>query len=280
MHEPGELTEDGHAERLAGRLALVTGAAGNIGRASAVDLARHGARLVLSDRPGAASGLAETQRLCASANPAVEHVIAPFDVTDAAAVSTALGEVASTAGAPTLVLNNAGYQGDFGSVIDYDLADLETVLRVNVAGVFHVLQASAQLLRAAGSGGAIVNTASMAGVSGPPNMPAYAASKAAVIGLTKSAAKDLAPLGIRVNAISPAFIGPGDMWDNQVARQAAVKSQYFADTEAEVAAQMIASIPLRRYGSLEEVASVARFLLSDDASYLTGVNVEISGGAA
>ncbi len=151
---------------------------------------------------------------------------------------------------------------------------------MNVVGVFHVLQSSAQLLRVAGSAGAIVNTASMAGVSGAPNMPAYSASKAAVIGMTKSAAKDLAPFGIRVNAISPAFIGPGDMWDNQVAQQAAVKSQYFADTDTEVAAQMIGSVPLRRYGSLEEVASAARFLLSDDASYITGVNLEISGGAA
>ena len=78
-----------------------------------------------------------------------------------------------------------------------------------------------------GRGGSIVNLASMAGVSGAPNMPAYSASKAAVIGLTKAAAEDLAPAGIRVNAVSPAFIGPGRMWDVQVAQQAAVASQYY-----------------------------------------------------
>jgi NAD(P)-dependent dehydrogenase (short-subunit alcohol dehydrogenase family) len=120
----------------------------------------------------------------------------------------------------------------------------------------------------------------MAGVSGAPNMPAYSASKAAVVGLTKSAAKDLAPAGIRVNAVSPAFIGPGRMWERQVELQAAVGSQYYATDPADVAAQMIAMVPLRRYGSLDEVARVVAFLLSDEASYVTGVNIEIAGGSS
>ena len=111
-------------------------------------------------------------------------------------------------------------------------------------------------------------------------MAAYSASKAAVIGLTKAAAKDLAPAGIRVNAVSPAFIGPGRMWDTQVAQQAAVGSQYFASTPDEVAAQMIGMVPLRRYGSTDEVARVVTFLLSEEASYVTGVNLEVSGGSA
>lgn len=110
-------------------------------------------------------------------------------------------------------------------------------------------------------------------------MAAYSASKAAVIGLTLSAAKDLAPLGIRVNTISPAFIGPGAMWDRQVELQASTPSPYFPDDPAEVARQMIGMVPLRRYGSVEEVAAVAAFLLSDDASYVTGTNTEISGGS-
>ena len=132
----------------------------------------------------------------------------------------------------------------------------------------------------AGEGGAIVCTASMAGVTGAPNMPVYSATKAAVIGLVKSAAKDLAPFGVRVNAISPAFIGPGRMWDSQVAKQAAAGSQYYPDDPDAVARQMIGSIPLRRYGSVDEVARVVGFLLSDDASYVTGSNIEIGGGAA
>jgi NAD(P)-dependent dehydrogenase (short-subunit alcohol dehydrogenase family) len=95
----------------------------------------------------------------------------------------------------------------------------------------------------------------------------------------KSAARDLAPHRIRVNAVSPGFIGPGVMWENQVARQAAAASQYFDDDAATVATQMIESIPLRRYGSPAEVANTICFLVGDRASYLTGINIEISGGA-
>jgi 2-dehydro-3-deoxy-L-rhamnonate dehydrogenase (NAD+) len=176
------------------------------------------------------------------------------------------------------LVNNAGYQGLFVPVDRYPLADARRVVEVNVLGVMTILSAVARAMAAAGTGGAIVNVASMAGVSGAPNMPAYAASKAAVIGLTKAAAMDLAPSRIRVNAVSPAFIGPGRMWDTQVARQAEAGSQYYASDPGEVAAQMIGMVPMRRYGSTDEVATVVAFLLSDDASYLTGVNVEVSGG--
>jgi NAD(P)-dependent dehydrogenase (short-subunit alcohol dehydrogenase family) len=131
---------------------------------------------------------------------------------------------------------------------------------------------------AAGVPGAIVNAASMAALGGPPNMVAYATSKAAVLGLTRTAATDLAPHGIRVNAVSPAFIGPGTMWDRQVELQAATPSPYYSDDAGTVAREMIAQVPLRRYGSVDEVASVVHFLLSDDASYLTGINIEIAGG--
>jgi NAD(P)-dependent dehydrogenase (short-subunit alcohol dehydrogenase family) len=110
-------------------------------------------------------------------------------------------------------------------------------------------------------------------------MPAYAASKAAVIGLTKSASRDLAPHGIRVNAVSPAFIGPGAMWDNQIAEQAAAESQYYATEPEDVARQMIDAVPLRRYGSPAELADVICYLAGDRSSYLTGINIEVAGGA-
>jgi NAD(P)-dependent dehydrogenase (short-subunit alcohol dehydrogenase family) len=185
----------------------------------------------------------------------------------------------ATFGTPAALFNNAGYQGRFLAVPDYPVDDARKVLEVNVIGVLQVMQHVARVMIAAGRGGVIVNTASMAGVGGAPNMVAYSASKAAVIALTKSAAKDLAPHGIRVNAISPAFVGPGKMWDNQVAQQAAAGSQYYSDDPVEVAAQMIALVPLRRFGSTAEVASVVSFLMSPDASYLTAQNLEISGGS-
>jgi NAD(P)-dependent dehydrogenase (short-subunit alcohol dehydrogenase family) len=234
---------------------LVTGAAGDIGRAIATELAAAGHRLVLADI-------------------ADDGVTIRLDVTDADAVEAAIAEVGPLHG----VVNNAGYQGVFAPTATYPLDDVRRVLEVNVLGSMTVLAAAARTMIAAGDGGAIVNVASMAGVSGAPNMPAYSASKAAVIGLTKAAAKDLAPHGIRVNAVSPGFIGPGRMWDAQVDAQAAAGSQYYASEPETVARQMVELVPLRRYGSPAEVASVVSFLLSPASSYLTGVNIEISGG--
>ncbi len=244
---------------------LVTGAAGDIGAAIAEELTRRGRTLALADHPDAAPRLEE---LCRRLD--AKRVM--FDITDEAAVAAAVDSLGSLGG----LVNNAGYQGVFTSIDRYPLDDARRVLEVNVLGLMTVLSVTVQAM----DGGSIVNIASMAGVSGAPNMPAYSASKAAVIGLTKAAAKDLAPRGIRVNAVSPAFVGPGRMWETQVARQAEAGSQYYATEPDAVAAQMIGMVPLRRYGSPREVASVVAFLLSDDASYVTGVNVEVSGGSA
>jgi NAD(P)-dependent dehydrogenase (short-subunit alcohol dehydrogenase family) len=151
-------------------------------------------------------------------------------------------------------------------------------MRINATGIFVVLREAARRLRAAGVGGVIVNSASMAGVEGAANMPAYSASKGAVMSLTRAASKDLAPLGIRVNAISPAFIGPGRMWDRQVTLQAQAGSQYYSTDPAEVEREMIGAVPMRRMGSLDEVAATVVWLLSDESSYLTGQNLVVSGG--
>ena len=253
---------------------LVTGAAGDIGRAIAETLARRGEGLALADHPDAHAPLSETADACRALGADVRAVT--FDVTDEAGVTAAVDGLGRLDG----LVNNAGYQGVFAPLPDYPLDDARRVVEVNVLGVMNVLAAAARTMIAGQSGGAVVNIASMAGVSGAPNMPAYSASKAAVIGLTKSAAKDLAPAGIRVNAVSPAFIGPGRMWETQVARQAAAGSQYYATDPEEVAAQMIEMVPLRRYGSVREVATVVAFLLSDDASYVNGVNLEVSGGSS
>jgi NAD(P)-dependent dehydrogenase (short-subunit alcohol dehydrogenase family) len=260
------------------RVALVTGAAGDIGRATACRLAALRWSMALVDHPSARDGLDETRRRCEALG--AQAWIDTFDVTDADGVERSVQACRDAIGVPAGVFNNAGYQGTFERVDRYPHADAQRVFDINVMGAYTVLSAASAAIVDAGVNGAIVSTASMAGVTGAPNMSAYSASKAAIIGLTKSAAKDLAPAGIRVNAVSPAFIGPGRMWDNQVAAQAAAPSPYFADEPSVVARQMIAMVPLGRYGSTDEVARVVAFLLSDDASYITGVNVEISGGSA
>ncbi len=259
-------------------VAFVTGAAGDIGRATAVVLAQRGWSIAATDHPAGAEALTQTVDACAAIGAPVWS--STFDVTDSDAVVDAVQRCQSEVGVPRGLFNNAGVQGSFQRVDQYPTRDARAIFDVNVFGVFNVLSAVSAAMVAAGQGGSVVCTASMAGVSGAPNMPAYAASKAAVIGLVKSAAKDLAPFGIRVNAVSPAFIGPGRMWDNQVEQQARAGSQYYASDPAATAEQMINSIPMRRFGSLDEVARVVAFLLSDEASYITATNTEIGGGAA
>jgi len=260
-----------------GAVALITGAAGDIGRATALVLAEHGWRLALTDHPRAADGLADTADRCSGRGADVWTQTA--DVVDGDAVGNLVRSCGDSFGTPSGLFANAGLQGQFERIDRYPVDELRLLLDVNVTGVFVVLSATAAAMVAHGNGGSAVLTASMAGVTGAPNMSAYSATKGAVIALAKSAAKDLAPAGIRVNAVSPGFIGPGQMWDRQVAAQAHTGSQYYATDPDVVAEQMRSLIPLRRCGTTEEVARVVAFLLSDAASYLTGINVEVAGGS-
>ena len=268
------MSSDATALPFAGHTVMITGAAGDIGRTTAVRLAKHGAKVVLAD---IAAGLDATAEQCLAANPDCAPVSVSFDVTDDAAVETMFAELTASGTLCDLLFNNAGYQGEFTNVLNYGVEDFRRVLDINVTGVFIVLKHFANTLTAAGRGGAVVNTASMAH-TGAPNMAAYSASKAAVKALTNTAARDLADRSIRVNSISPAFIGPGMMWDRQVALQAETPSQYYGDDPAEVERQMIGAVPLRRYGSLDEVAAAVQFLLSDESGYITAFDIEISGG--
>jgi NAD(P)-dependent dehydrogenase (short-subunit alcohol dehydrogenase family) len=258
-------------------VAVVTGAAGDIGRAIAVRLGADGYRVALCD-VAAVSDRLDAVAAAVRTTGGDDPWIATFDVTDDAAVGDAIDRLTDVVGAPTALANIAGIQGPFAPTPHQPMDQVRQVMDVNVVGLIGVLQAVTARMIDAGGGGAVVNAASMAGVSGGANMLAYSASKGAVIGLTKSAAQDLAPHGIRVNAISPGFIGPGAMWDRQVALQAETPSQYFGDDPETVATQMIEMVPLRRYGTLDEVASVAAFLLSDAAGFVNGANIEISGG--
>jgi len=266
------------ANSFGGRVAIVTGAGGDIGRSVARRLGSEGAALVLTDLAGAEAGLATTVEACVAAGSEQPRVV-HCDVTSVEQVTAMFEQLSAEGIVADVLFNNAGYQGHFTNTADYDIADFRRVLDINVTGVMIVLQQFAGALIAVGRGGVVVNSASMAH-GGAPNMAAYSASKAAVVALTSTAAKDLASNDIRVNCVSPAFIGPGAMWDRQVELQAETPSRYFSDDPVDVAEQMIGSVPMRRYGSLDEVAASVRFLLSDESSYITAFNLEVSGGAA
>jgi NAD(P)-dependent dehydrogenase (short-subunit alcohol dehydrogenase family) len=257
----------------AGKTILITGGAGDIGRATAQRFATDGAGVVILDLNEAK--MAEV----AHELEAYKIPVATFgcNVTDPDDVAQAFSGAVEQFGRIDYVFNNAGYQGVFAKTDEYPDEDFQKVIDINVVGVFHVLKAAAQHLRFEG-GGAIVNMASHAGVVGPPNMLAYSASKFAVIGITQTAAKDLAAYHIRVNAVSPALIGPGVMWTRQTELQAGVGSHYFDADPKMVEQQMINSVPMRRLGSLEEVANGVAFLMSEEASYITGFNLDLTGG--
>jgi NAD(P)-dependent dehydrogenase (short-subunit alcohol dehydrogenase family) len=261
-----------------GSTALVTGAAGDIGRAAAVRLVESGADVIITDLGRASEGLDRTRAACGEVADGGDTLVVAADVTDPTSVEACFGAAVERFAPPDLVFNNAGVQGELLPLQDYPIDDFPYVMNVNVFGIFNVLREAARRLRVAGVGGSIVNSASMAGVEGAANMPAYSASKGAVMSITRSASKDFAPLGIRVNAVSPAFIGEGLMWDRQVTRQAQAGTQYYSSDPAVVAEEMIGAVPIRRTGTLDEVAAAVMWLLSEESSYITGHNLVISGG--
>ncbi|MCF7914598.1 MAG: SDR family oxidoreductase [Spirochaetaceae bacterium] len=252
---------------------LITGGAGDIGFSVARRFSSAGAHIILTDLKE--DKLQERQQEIIDAGGSADIYIA--DVTDSSSIHSMVKAIELKGMKIDFLFNNAGYQGDFKKTFEYPEDDFRMVMEINLIGAFNVLKiVSAHMVRT--GGGAIVNTASMAGVDGPPNMIAYGASKFAVIGMTESAAKDLAPYNIRVNSIAPAFMGPGYMWDRQVEMQAKADSQYFDKDPEVVAQQMIDSVPMRRYGDLSEIPGTVSFLMGKDASYITGVNIPISGG--
>ena len=254
------------ARRFEGKVVLITGAAGGIGRAVATRFAAEGARLGLVDL--AADGLREALAAVEKAGGAGMTVKA--DVTRAVDVARYAAAVADHWGGVDCFFNNAGILGAVSPLVDYPEEMFDRVMAVNVKGVWLGLKSVAPLLRARG-GGVIVNTASIAGLRGSRNLVAYTASKHAVIGLTRTAALELAPSNIRVNAICPSPI-----------ETAMVKQLEEGANPANPAAfheRMAGTIPLRRYGNPEEVAGLVTFLCSADAGYLTGGSYTVDGGA-
>jgi NAD(P)-dependent dehydrogenase (short-subunit alcohol dehydrogenase family) len=265
--------------RFQGKTIVITGAGGNFGREGCLYFVQRGAKVAAMDKN--ASTLEETVQFVKDKVPNAEIVAKDCDVTDPASVNAAVDAVADLFGSIDLLWNNAGYQGQIKPTLEYDPADFALVMNINVTGMFIVLQAVAKKMVAQGKKDtyySIVNTSSVAGLRGTPAMVAYASSKAAVLSMTVSTSKDLAPCGIRVNCVSPALIGPGVMWDRQNELHAKSGSPYFSTDPEVVAKNKVNGVPLKRLGSIEEVIQSVAFLLSEDASYTTGTNLVVDGG--
>jgi 3-oxoacyl-[acyl-carrier protein] reductase len=239
------------AERFTGRTAVITGGVSGIGAGIAARLAAEGARLSLWDMDEARlakSGAAHTVTL---------------DVTDPDAVHRAASATAAALGTIDILVTSAGITGPNLPTWEYPVAAWDKVIDVNLKGVFYCNRAVVPFMRTQNSG-RIVNIASIAGKDGNPNASAYSASKAGVIGLTKSLGKELADTGIRVNCVTPA----------------AVKTPLFAQMTQQQIDWMLSKIPIGRFGEIDEVASLVLWLASDECSFSTGGVFDISGGRA
>ena len=247
-----------------GKVAVVTGGGNGIGRATSAAFARHGAKVVVVDRD--AAGAQATAGIIRQNGGDAAAVTA--DVTKAADVKAYVTAAIETYGRIDCFFNNAGIEGKVAPTAEYEEAVFDAVIGVNLKGVFlglrHVLP---EMIRQ--GSGAVVNTASIAGLVGTPGMPAYVASKHAVIGLTKAAAGEVARHGIRVNAVCP---GPVD-----TRMIHALEEQLAPGNAASVAERYQAAIPSGRYTTAEEIANMVLFLCSDLASNTTGGQFVVDG---
>jgi NAD(P)-dependent dehydrogenase (short-subunit alcohol dehydrogenase family) len=249
------------ANLLEGKIVLITGCSSGIGRAAAINFAREGAIVTGADvnREGGEA----TIKMIHDSGGQANFVLA--DVTDAGQVQNLIAGVVKAHGRLDCAYNNAGVEGDVSELHETSERSYDRVMAINVKGVWLCLKYEIQQMRKQG-GGAIVNTASVAGLSGFPNLSIYVASKHAVVGMTKSAAIECAQSGIRINAVCP---GPVDtpMMERIANNEGAPGRKEFE-----------AIVPMRRYANPEEIAIAVTWLCSPEASYVTGVTMPVDGG--
>jgi 3-oxoacyl-[acyl-carrier protein] reductase len=238
------------------RTAIVTGGAAGIGLAVAQRLVQSGARVVLWDRD--AGALARARNALAS-----QTIVQEVDIADAQAVDRATAQAVAALGRLDVLVCSAGITGPNVPTWEYPVAEWQRVFDVNVHGLFYCNRAVVPHMRTQDYG-RIVNIASVAGKEGNPNAPAYSASKAAVIGLTKSLGKELAKTNVRVNCVTPA----------------AVRTAIFDQMTQQHIDFMLSKIPLGRFGLVEEIAAMVCWLASEECSFSTGAVFDLSGGRA
>ena len=245
---------------LEGKVGLVTGGSSGIGRSSALTFIREGAKVVVSD-VDIKGGEETVQKMKAAGG---EAIFVKADVSKSSDVEALIRETVKIYHRLDCALNNAGVEGVLSTLADYAEKDWNQVINTNLTGAWLCMKYEIlQMLKQ--GGGSIVNTSSIYGLVGARNMPAYAASKHGVVGLTKSAALECAQVGIRVNAVCPSII-----------RTPMVERVVRGDPQAE--ARLVSKHPMGRMGTPEEVAEAAVWLCSDAASFVTGHIMSVDGG--
>lgn len=248
---------------LDGKSALITGGGGGIGRATALAFAREGARVAVAD-----ASEATAQQTVALINQAGGQAMSlTGDVTDAAAVEAMVKSVVAAYGRLDCAFNNAGIAGfqvdaSGKKTAEWSEASFDRMIAVNLKGVWLCMKSELLQMVAQGGGGAIVNTASIAGLIGLPTSSAYVAAKHGVVGLTKTAALEYAADNVRVNAVCPGYI----------------ETNMTKDTMARRGEQIMAMVPFHRMGKPEEIAEMVLWLCTERASYVSGAAYNVDGG--
>lgn len=245
-------------QRLAGKVAVVTGAGSGFGEAIARTFVREGARVVVADIDGPAA-----ERVAGELGAAAVAVRA--DVTDKAAAAAMIDAAVDRFEGLDILVNNAGVAHQNKSMLEVTDAEFDRMFAVNVRAVFLACRIAVPLIAARG-GGSILNTASTAALRPRPGLTWYNASKGALVTATKSMAVELAPQGIRVNALCP------------VIGETGLTATFLGEDTPERRAQFAATIPLGRFSMPQDIANAALFLVSDEGEFLTGVALEVDGG--
>jgi 3-oxoacyl-[acyl-carrier protein] reductase len=244
---------------LHGKVALVTGGSRGIGRAIAVALGRRGAKVIINYASRADAAREAAAEVEAAGGQAA---LAGFDVADSAAVTEAIKAIGKDHGGLDILVNNAGVAIN-GLVMRFSDDQWEKTLAINLGGAFHCVRAAASLLLRAKTSGRIINVTSVVGEMGNAGQIAYASSKAGLIGLTMSAAREFASRGVTCNAIAPGFI------------ETDMTAEHLPEAQR---AKLIEQIPLSRIGSADDVAAAAAFLAGPEAAYITGQVLRVNGG--
>lgn len=244
------------------KVAIITGAGSGIGRSTALLFAARGAEVVVSDINE--SGGKETVEQIQKANGIA--IFQKTDVAQEAQVKQLFQAALNEFGRIDAIVNNAGIGGPLEFTHRYPVSDYHKIIEVNQNGVFYCMQEALRILVEQGDGGTIVNTASLAGISGASRMSAYVMSKHAVVGITKVAANEYGKFNIRVNAVCPTVI------------ETPMGNGYINQEDSRFVDHIKSTIPMRRFGQPEEVAEVILWLSSEKSSFVSGEEIRVDGG--